>query len=158
MKAIQISLTHQTLQAIENHQVRYQYPVSTALKGPGEEKGSEQTPRGLHIVRAKIGAGYPKGAVWVGRRFTGDIYTSELAKKHGPKDWILSRILWLRGCQIGFNRLGNCDTQQRYIYIHGVPDTSPMGIPLSHGCIRMHNDAIIELFDWVNVNTVVNIA
>lgn len=133
------------------------YVISTALKGVGEQKGSYQTPRGRHIVRAKLGAGLPINAVLVGRRATGEIYDEDLARQYPHRDWILTRILWLSGCELDFNRLGSVDTMQRYIYIHGTPDSEPMGCPASHGCIRMRNSEIVELFGKVEVGTVVNI-
>lgn len=129
------------------------YSVSTAMKGPGEKKNSEQTPRGLHIIRAKIGADEPINTVFKGRRKTGELFTHKLAEENPGHDWILTRILWLSGLEIGKNRLGDVDTMQRYIYIHGTPDTEPMGIAKSHGCIRMRNSDIVELFDLVSVGT-----
>lgn len=137
-------------------QVR-RYSVSTALKGVGEQNGSFRTPRGRHVIRAKIGAGAPNGSVFANRRPTGEIYTRELGASAPQRDWILTRILWLSGCEVGFNRLGNCDTMRRYIYIHGTPHESQMGRPGSHGCIRMGNAEIRELFDLVPVGTVVDI-
>lgn len=130
-----------------------EYAVSTALNGAGECKGSGCTPRGRHIVRARIGEGQPSGTVFVGRRPTGEIWSPELAAQFPERDWILTRILWLSGCEVGVNRLGDCDTMQRYIYIHGTPDTELMGVPLSHGCIRMRNADVIDLFDRVPVGT-----
>ncbi|MEZ5524197.1 MAG: L,D-transpeptidase [Pseudomonadales bacterium] len=125
------------------------YRVSTALKGPGELSGSEQTPRGQHVIRAKIGAGLPENAVLVGRRFTGEVYNEKLAERFPGRDWILTRILWLSGSEVGFNRLGEVDTMRRYIYIHGTPESEPIGVAKSHGCIRMHNADLIDLFDRV---------
>ncbi|MBS1156373.1 MAG: hypothetical protein H6R07_2297 [Proteobacteria bacterium] len=130
-----------------------EYPVSTARLGAGEQKGSYQTPRGRHVIRAKIGAGLPYGAALVGRRPTGEICTIEHLAQMPERDWILSRILWLSGSQPGFNQLGNCDTMARYIYIHGTPDEEPMGVPQSHGCIRMRNADVIDLFERVSVGT-----
>jgi lipoprotein-anchoring transpeptidase ErfK/SrfK len=130
-----------------------QFHVSTALNGVGEKSGSGCTPRGLHIIRAKIGESLPLNSVFVGRRFTGEIYTPDLAKRHPKRDWILTRILWLSGKEPSRNRLGSVDSMQRYIYIHGTPDTEPMGVPLSHGCVRMRNLDVIELFDLVPVGT-----
>jgi len=130
-----------------------QYPVSTALKGVGEEKNSYRTPRGRHIVRAKIGAGAPIGSVFKGRRATGEIWTPALDAQHPGRDFILTRILWLSGCEPGYNRLGNVDSMQRYIYIHGTPDSEPMGTPQSHGCVRMRNRDVVALFDAVPVGT-----
>jgi L,D-transpeptidase YbiS len=129
------------------------WPVSTALKGGGEQLGSERTPRGRHVVRARIGAGLPKGAVLVGRRPTGETWSRALASQHPGRDWILSRILWLSGLEPGRNRLGDVDTMRRHIYIHGAPEDAPMGVPASHGCIRMRNADVIELFDLVTAGT-----
>ncbi|AYH44761.1 hypothetical protein CDA09_15450 [Azoarcus sp. DN11] len=133
------------------------YRVSTALNGPGEVRDSGCTPRGRHRIRAKIGASAAKAAVFRGRRPTGETWTPALAAQHPGRDWILSRILWLSGCEPGRNRLGKVDSMRRYIYIHGTPDDQPMGVPLSHGCIRMRNDDVIELFDLVPPGTQVDI-
>jgi lipoprotein-anchoring transpeptidase ErfK/SrfK len=133
------------------------YPVSTAVEGAGEKNGSFQTPRGKHQIRAKIGAGLPLGSVFVARRPNGEIHSPELAARCPRRDWILSRILWLSGCELGFNRLGEVDTMRRFIYIHGCPETEPMGCPGSHGCIRMRNRDVVELFDLVPIHTPVEI-
>ena len=133
------------------------YSVSTAKNGPGEKNGSFCTPRGRHIVRAKIGAGQPLNTVFVRRRPTGEIWTPELSAKHPGRDWMLTRLLWLSGCEPGFNRLGDVDTMRRYIYLHGSPDTAEMGKPGSIGCIRMRNRDIVELFDLVPPYTPVEI-
>ena len=125
------------------------YSVSTASRGVGEKNGSLCTPRGRHIVRAKIGAGQPLNTVFVRRRPTGEVWTPELHEQYPGRDWILTRILWLSGCEPGKNRLGDVDTMRRYIYIHGSPDTAQMGKPGSIGCIRMRNRDIVELFDRV---------
>ena len=141
---INIALQQLTLKF--NERVIRQYSISSAKKGVGEQQGSEQTPRGHHIVRAKIGANLPINTVFKARRPTGEIYSAELAEQSPNRDWILTRILWLSGCEVGKNRGGNCDTMRRYIYIHGTPDSEPMGIPASHGCIRMRNTDLAELF------------
>lgn len=151
---IEISIPQQLLTVLDDDgELLAQYPVSTALKGAGEVKGSYQTPRGQHIVRAKIGADMPINSVFVGRRPTGEIWTPALGEQHPDRDWILTRILWLSGCEVGTNRLGNVDSMQRYIYIHGTPDDQPMGAPHSHGCVRMRNEDVIALFDMVPVGT-----
>lgn len=133
------------------------YRVSTARKGAGEDKGSFRTPRGLHIIRAKIGGGAPLGAVFRGRRATGEVCGPAPAAGQPERDWILTRILWLSGMEPGRNRLGNVDSMQRYIYIHGTPDWEPMGIPRSIGCVRMRNRDVAELFDLVPAGTPVEI-
>lgn len=148
---IQVSIADQTLTLTDDAgQVRV-WPVSTAANGPGEQEGSGCTPRGAHRVRARIGAGLPSGAVLVGRRFTGEIWSPALATAFPKRDWILSRILWLCGNEPGRNRLGRVDSMRRFIYIHGTPDDQPMGVPRSHGCVRMRNADVIELFDLVTV-------
>ena len=129
------------------------YAVSTAANGAGERNGSLCTPRGRHVVRARIGGGARPNAVFVARRPTGELYRPEMRADFPDRDWILTRILWLSGTEPGFNRLGDVDTMRRFIYIHGAPDDVPMGNPGSHGCIRMRNRDIIELFDRVPVGT-----
>ena len=131
--------------------------VATAKKGVGEVRDSECTPRGHHRIRAKIGAGCEPNTVFRGRRPTGELYTPELKQRYPDRDWILTRILWLCGEQPGINRLGKVDTMRRYIYIHGSPDEDTMGVPSSHGCIKMRNVDVIELFDLVPVGTPVYI-
>lgn len=133
------------------------YRVSTASKGAGEVSGSFCTPRGRHVIRAKIGSGCPENTVFVRRRPTGEIYTPKLGEQFPGRDWILTRILWLSGCEPGFNRLGKNDTMRRYIYIHGTPDSVPVGAPGSHGCIRMRNADLLELFELVQAGTEVEI-
>jgi L,D-transpeptidase YbiS len=134
------------------------YSVSTAKKGAGERNGSFCTPRGSHIVRAKIGAGQPVNTVFVRRRPTGEIWSPELHARFPGRDWMLTRILWLSGCEPGRNRLGDVDTMRRYIYLHGSPDSAEMGKPGSIGCVRMRNRDIVELFDLVPPYTPVHIS
>jgi hypothetical protein len=134
------------------------YLVSTAKNGPGEKNGSFCTPRGSHIVRAKIGAGQPLGAVFVRRRPTGEVWTPEMHERYPGRDWILTRILWLSGREPGKNRLREVDTMRRYIYIHGCPDSAELGKPGSIGCVRMRNRDIVELFDRVAPYTPVDIS
>jgi lipoprotein-anchoring transpeptidase ErfK/SrfK len=155
---LSVSLAAQTLTLLRGAEVVKTYAVSTSKHGAGETAGSFKTPRGRHIVRAKIGAGAPLNAVFRGRRPTGEIYSAELAEKQPDRDWILTRILWLSGTEIGKNRLGKVDTMRRYIYIHGAPDTEPLGVPGSIGCIRMGNSDLVELFDCVPTGTIVDIA
>jgi len=158
MLRIKVNISSQSLELIgDSGSLIRRYPVSTAKRGAGERNGSYCTPRGRHVIRARIGAGQPVNTVFVERRPTGEIYTSELAARFPGRDWILTRILWLSGCEPGFNRLGNVDTMRRYIYIHGSPDSVEMGKPGSIGCIRMRNEDILDLFERVKVGTKVEI-
>lgn len=156
---IEVSLADQRLSLIaDDGACIRRYRVSTALNGPGEVQDSGCTPRGRHVIRARIGTGAVAGSVFRGRRPTGEVWTPALAAQYPQRDWILSRILWLSGCEPGHNRLGRVDSMRRYIYIHGTPDDQPMGEPRSHGCIRMRNRDVIELYDllpagvevWIN--------
>ena len=147
MKLI-VSISNQTADLFDDSGVRVRrYPVSTASNGAGEVSGSFCTPRGRHVVRAKIGAEQAVNTVFVQRRPTGEIYSSQLQAAFPRRDWILTRILWLSGCEPGRNRLGDVDTMRRYIYLHGTPDSTSLGVPGSHGCVRLANRDIIELFD-----------
>jgi len=157
MKSIRISIADQALALYEDGRLVKRYAVSTAKNGAGERNGSYCTPRGRHIVRAKIGAGAAPNTVFVKRRPTGEVFSAELDAAFPGRDWILTRILWLSGCEPGFNRLGDVDTMRRYIYIHGSPDSRKMGEPGSIGCIRMHNADVMELFDLVPTGTPVEI-
>ena len=151
---IEISIQQQILTLFDDFGgVKAKYSVSTAANGVGYEKNSGCTPLGQHIIRAKIGAGAQPNTVFVGRRATGEIYAPELKAEFPDRDWILTRILWLSGCELGVNRLGNVDTMQRYIYIHGSPDSVAMGEIGSHGCVRMRNADVIELFEFVEAGT-----
>lgn len=155
---INIHIASQQLELLDGTgKLLHRYTASTAANGAGEVCGSCCTPRGKHIIRAKIGAGQPENTVFVRRRPTGEIYTPELGAQFPERDWILTRILWLSGCEIGFNRLGQNDTMRRYIYIHGTPDSMQIGAPGSHGCIRMRNADLVELFDLVPAGTAVEI-
>lgn len=148
--SIHISIAKQRLQLRLGEEVRREYSVSTAQNGVGETNGSGCTPSGQHVIRIKIGQGCAPGTVFIGRRPSGEIYSPELRAQHPLRDWILTRILWLSGIETGHNRGGNVDTLRRFIYIHGSPDDVAMGMAGSHGCIRMRNTDIIELFEQVN--------
>ena len=148
---IRISIPEQRLYLLKGEHIAAVYPVATARNGPGELQGSGCTPCGLHRIRCKIGAGAPLNSVFVGRRPSGEIYTPALAARYPRRDWILTRILWLDGLEPGRNRGGERDSLRRYIYIHGCPPELPLGAPLSHGCIRIGNEAITELFEQVQV-------
>ena len=156
-----INIAQQNLTLYQDYKGVTQYTVSTAKNGIGSQQDSGCTPLGKHFIAKKIGANEPINAVFTGRVPTGERYSAELGKRHPERDWILSRILWLSGLEEGINKgsnsQGGCDTYQRYIYIHGTPDSEPMGAPLSHGCIRMRNEDIMELFERVEEGTAVTI-
>lgn len=154
---LDISIGYQQLTVYANGKQDRRYPVSTAKKGAGELMGSECTPTGWHKIRAKIGAGQPLNSVFIGRRATGEIYSLDLAQQHPQRDWILTRILWLGGLEPGKNRYGQVDSSWRYIYIHGCPDQLMDGSPQSHGCIRMNNADVLDLFNRIEVGTKVYI-
>ena len=145
-----INISEQKLRLINNNKTIKEFFIASAKNGIGQLFGSECTPLGHHIIRAKIGDNCPINKVFVARRPTGEIYSPELRKSFPNRDWILTRILWLSGLEPGFNRLGKVDTMRRYIYIHGCPDEDEMGVPSSHGCIKMRNTDVIELFDLVD--------
>lgn len=152
---LDIDLNQQRCALISDEKTIWSAAVSTALNGAGEKTGSNCTPLGWHQIRAKIGEGQPVNTVFKGRRPTGEIFTPALDQQYPGRDWILTRILWLSGLEPGINRLGSVDTMWRFIYIHGCPDREPMGVPRSHGCIRMHNNDLLELYERVPVGLAV---
>lgn len=154
---IEVDIGRQSLRLYGGAALLREYPVSTAANGAGECVGSGCTPRGRHVVRAKIGTGLPSGAVLRGRRWTGEVWTPELHAREPGRDWILSRILWLSGCEPGQNRLGGVDTFRRYIYVHGTPYAAELGTPQSKGCVRMRNEDVIELYELVPPRTEVEL-
>ncbi|MBU29371.1 MAG: L,D-transpeptidase [Gammaproteobacteria bacterium] len=105
-----------------------------------------------------IGRGEPENTIFVGRRSTGELWTQELHEKYPDRDWILGRILWLCGNERGVNRGGRVDSQRRYIYLHGAPPVEPMGVPMSHGCIRLRPTDVCELADQMTPGTLVSIS
>lgn len=160
-KHLIVNIAQQTLTLYQEEFEVSRYSISTAKHGIGSQQDSGCTPLGEHSIAQKIGTGLPINSVFVGRVATGEYYDDRLRAQYPERDWILSRILWLSGLESGLNQGSNsqgvCDTYQRYIYIHGTPDTEPMGVPLSHGCIRMRNKDIIELFEQVQEETPVSI-
>jgi L,D-transpeptidase YbiS len=157
-RRIEISLAMQRLRLIEGDDVVREFAISSAGNGAGEQVNSECTPRGRHVIAAKIGRDAPPNAVFVARQATGEIYSKEYAATQPPnRDWILTRILWLSGCEPGTNQGGDRDTYARYIYIHGTPDHTALGTPGSRGCIRMRNAELIELFEQVEMGCPVDI-
>lgn len=156
-RQLTVSVAGQVLLARRDDGRCDEFAVSTARAGAGQSEGSFQTPLGRHEVRARIGQNAPLGAVFRGRRATGEVWSPRLHAEHPDRDWVLTRILWLRGLEYGHNRGGPVDSFARYIYIHGTPDNEPMGRPASHGCVRMRNEDIVRLFDGVGVGTPVDI-
>ncbi|WP_081964856.1 L,D-transpeptidase [Legionella norrlandica] len=156
-KIIFISIARQEMNCFENDQLMACYPISSGKNGVGERIHSRCTPRGWHKVYSILGLELPVNSVMVAREWTGEIYSESLATQFPERDWILTRILQLDGLEPGRNKGGDVDTLQRYIYIHGTPDTTQLGVPGSHGCIRMNNKAIIELANWSTINTLVYI-
>ncbi len=156
-RMLRIDISRQQITLLEDGDPLLSYPVATGRKGAGEQSGSGCTPRGIHKIRLKIGSGCPENSIFVGRRATGEIYSPALAAIHPERDWILTRILWLTGLESGRNRGGSVDTLRRYIYIHGSPDSEPFGVPVSHGCIRMRNHDLLDLFEQVETNMLVEI-
>ena len=154
---IYISVSEQMLKLLHNNKTKKQYKISTASLGVVQKKDSNKTPLGKHIIMAKIGDKLPKFAVLKGRRFTRKIWSRELDSASDNVDWILTRILWLSGTELGKNRLGDVDSMQRFIYIHGTNEENLLGTPSSHGCVRMANEDIIELFNNVSVGDQVEI-
>ncbi len=150
---IEVSLASQTLRVLSGHGVIKEYPVSTAKNGAGEIMDSECTPRGKHMVAEMIGADCPINTVFVGRRATGELYKPSLRDQYPERDWILTRIIRLRGTEPGINQGGDVDSYDRYIYFHGTPDDVDIHSPGSHGCIRLRNQDIVELFDQVEEGT-----
>ncbi len=161
-KFIEIILSKQVLRCFpkKGGNLLKSYLISSAENGAGEVENSFCTPRGMHQVCEKIGDGEPINSVFVGRQPTGEIYRDELFTKHPKRDWILTRILRLKGLEDGFNKGTNkrgecCDSLERYIYIHGTPDFIELGKTGSHGCIRMGNNDLLELFTMVDEKTYV---
>jgi lipoprotein-anchoring transpeptidase ErfK/SrfK len=154
---LDICIVSQQLMVYVGGKPAQHYSVSTAKKGAGELMGSECTPTGWHKIRAKIGDGQPLNSVFIGRRATGEIYNTGLGTQYSKRDWILTRILWLGGLEPGKNRYGKVDSTWRYIYIHGCPDHLMNGRPESHGCIRMKNADVLDLFNRVEVGVKVYI-
>jgi len=145
---ITISISEQRLYHRRETGVWHSYPVSTASRGSGNQRDSLQTPLGRHRICARVGEDMPEGTAFIGREPIG-FFDPE--HDDPGRDWILSRILWLDGMQLGTNKRGAVDTKSRYIYIHGTHEEDRLGSPASHGCIRMANDDVIELFDLTHI-------
>lgn len=146
-----------TLQFFRRGELVRAYPISTSKRPPSNVKGSLGTPRGLHEIAERIGAGQPPGMVFKARVPTGRHF-SELPDATAETNLITTRILWLRGLEPGVNRSGDVDTYDRYVYIHGTNHETRIGEPLSAGCVLMRNLDIIELYDQLRAGDHVLIA
>ena len=152
-KNIDVDIAKQQLTLLQDGIVVASYSVSTAKNGIGQKNGSECTPLGQHVIDSKIGGDAKEKSVFVGREETGEYFTEKLRQDNQERDWILTRILWLSGTEEGKNKGGDVDTMSRYIYIHGCPDSDSFSVPSSHGCIKMRNKDIVELFEKIDVGT-----
>ena len=152
-KYMYVSIKHQRLYLIENDSTTRKYPISTSKNGIGSKQNSYKTPPGLHTVKRKIGSDVPYGGIMESRVYDGKIAKILTEKKNAKKDYVTTRIMWLQGEEPGINRGRNIDSYNRYIYIHGTPEEGYIGQPASHGCIRMTNKDVIELFDFVDEGT-----
>ena len=156
-KMICISAEKQEMQCFEQDNLLVTYQVSTGKNGMGEQINSECTPRGWHLIHSIIGLANEANSVFVARQWTGEIYSPHLATEFPGRDWILTRILRLEGLELGRNKGGDVDSLERYIYIHGTPDSTQLGAPGSRGCVRMRNNDIINLAFWATTETLVYI-
>lgn len=152
-KYMYVSVKHQHLYLIQNDSTIRKYPISTSKNGIGSKQDSYKTPPGLHTVKRKIGTDVPYGGIMISRVYEGKIAKILTEKENAKKDYVTSRIMWLQGEEPGVNRGRNMDSYNRYIYIHGTPEEGYIGEPASHGCIRMKNKDVIELFDFVKEGT-----
>lgn len=153
-----ISASEQRLYFIEANKVTETHIISTAEAGLGSQRGSNKTPLGVHRVAQKFGKDAEAGTIFKARmntRRVAKILTEAGARSNA--DNVTSRILWLSGMEKGINKGGRVDSHARYIYIHGTDEEGRLGAPASHGCIRMKNQAVIDLFSKVPVGTLVNI-
>ena len=156
-KHLEVYLSRQKLVAAHGGKVLKTFPVSTSRFGAGNLLNSEKTPLGRHRIAQKIGAGAPVNTIFKNRVDTRSVSAVNLSDQPAVEDRITSRILWLEGLEPGVNRGKGVDSHRRQIYIHGTPDEGLIGRPASHGCIRMRNADVVQLFDWVEVGTVVTI-
>lgn len=152
-----IDTNNQRLYLFEHNQLKLEFPVSTSAVGVGSAEGSNRTPLGLHRIAEKFGDGEPVGMIFKSRRPTGKLATIQTRPVKGDGDDVTTRIMWLQGLQPGVNEGKGVDSHARFIYIHGTPEEGLIGRPESHGCIRMNNKQVIELFNKVPVGTMVDI-
>jgi len=148
---IYVSIKDQELVLFGNGKIVRRYPISTAQKGVGNQKGSHKTPTGAHYISEKIGKGAKLGTIFEHRKNTARVATDD------SSDAITTRILRLKGLEPGINKGKGIDTFERCVYIHGTPREKLIGKPASKGCIRVKNIDIVELFNLVNDFTLVEI-
>tara|TARA_B100002052_G_scaffold294918_1_gene320511 strand:+ start:67 stop:630 length:564 start_codon:yes stop_codon:yes gene_type:complete len=148
-----ISVKEQKMYHIVKNTIVKEYLVSTAKKGIGNQKNSNLTPHGLHYIKEKYGSKTPQNGRIIGRVFYGEIATIYSDTTSSKTDDITSRILWLSGMEKDINKDGNVDSYNRYIYIHGTSEEGKIGTPASHGCVRMLNTDIIELYAKIKIGT-----
>jgi hypothetical protein len=152
-KYMYVSVKYQRLYLIVNDSTIRKYSISTAKKGIGCKVNSNKTPSGLHTIKRKIGADVPLGGILESRVHTGKIAEILTEKKNAAKDYVTTRVMWLQGEEPGLNKGRNVDSYNRYIYIHGTPEEGFIGEPASHGCVRMRNKDVIELYDFIDEGT-----
>ncbi len=148
-----VGIRRQRMYYFKNNQIVSSYPISTSSKGAGNLMGSYKTPTGLHQIAEKIGGNAPLGTLFINKKNTGKVVPVNKSEISIKKDEITSRVLSLKGLQQGINKGKKYDTFSRGIYIHGTSDEASIGRPSSHGCVRMKNDDIMELFDLLSVGT-----
>lgn len=152
-----VDISNQTLLVMRHEDTLKIYPVSTSKFGIGNQSGSNKTPLGMHRVCFKTGSGVPIGGVFKARQFTGKTATIYRDNTDVPQDFITTRILRLEGLEPGVNKGRGIDSYKRYIYIHGTNEEGLIGHPSSHGCVRMKNNHVIELYQIAPKNTLVYI-
>lgn len=150
-----VSISQQKLYHIKSNKILSSYSISSSKYGIGSESGSNKTPLGLHKIKEKHGENTPINGRMIGRVFYGEISTIYTDKTKSKTDDITSRILWLEGLEKGINKGQGIDSYSRYIYIHGTSEEGRLGSPASHGCIRMRNKDIIDLYKITKVGTLV---
>ena len=147
---ILVHIADQKLYVIEHGREQCNFTVSTSKFGSGCKQDSLQTPIGAHVIAKKIGQGKPLGEIFSGRKPTGQIADICHTNEATGQDLILTRIMWLKGLEQNKNSGKDCDSYQRYIYIHGTHEEGLLGTPASHGCVRMSNKDVIELYNRVD--------
>lgn len=150
-----VKIDTQCLSVVQDGKVTKNYAVSTAKNGIGNTEGSGKTPLGLHRIIKKVGDGAPPLTIFKGLKPIG-IYSPE--KFPNPADYLTTRVLVLEGSEEGINRGKGIDSYLRGIMVHGTVEEDKLGTPASHGCIRLKNSDIIDLFDTVSLNTPLYIA